>query len=77
MAKTFMRKGRRYFADSGKSVARWSASKKIGRPLKKEEVVHHGYRGKACNDPDNLWVFRNHSTHMRKKYSKKSRSLFG
>lgn len=69
MARTFLdTKGYRHFSDSGKSVARWVASKKIGRPLKSTEVVHHGYKGKSCNDSDNLWVCKNQSEHIRKKH---------
>lgn len=71
MARTYVKKGRRYFSDSGKSVSRWSAGKKIGRPLRGGEVVHHGYRGKLCNDPDNLWVQRNQSEHMKERHSKR------
>jgi len=69
MAKTYIGKnGYRRFSDSGKSVHRWAAEAKIGRPLKSGEVIHHGYRGKRCNDPDNLWVFSSQSEHMRKKH---------
>lgn len=76
MAKTYINKnGYRCFSDSGKQVSRWVAEKKIGRPLKKKEVVHHGYRGKKCNDPDNLWVFKDQSTHMRKKHRKSKKKF--
>jgi hypothetical protein len=72
MAKTYINEnGYRCFTDSGKQVSRWVAEKKIGRPLRKSEVVHHGYRGKLCNNPDNTWVCKNQSTHMREKHSKK------
>lgn len=72
MAKTYINKnGYRCFSDSGKQVSRWVAEKKIGRPLNDNEVVHHGFRGKECNDPDNLWVFRNQSEHMKTAHSKK------
>ena len=72
MAKTYINKnGYRCFSDSGKQVSRWAAEKKIGRPLRKTEVVHHGYKGKKCNDPDNLWVFKSQSEHMKKAHSKK------
>ena len=74
MAKTYVNKnGYRCFSDSGKQVSRWSAEKKIGRPLKKNEVVHHGYKGKGCNDSDNLWVFKSQSEHMKKKHARKKR----
>ena len=72
MAKTFINKnGYRCFSDSGKQVSRWVAEKKIGRPLRVGEVVHHGYNGKKCNDPDNLWIFGSHSEHMKTAHSKK------
>ena len=72
MAKTYINKnGYRCFADSGKQVSRWVAEKKIGRPLEEKEVVHHGFKGKQTNHPDNLWVFKDQSTHMKKAHSKK------
>ena len=72
MTKTYIdENGYRRFVDSGKLVSRWVAEDKIGRPLNKGEVVHHGSKGKKCNDPDNLWVFKNQSTHMRKAHSHK------
>lgn len=71
MARTFLdKKGYRHFSDSGQSVARWVASKKIGRPLKSEEVVHHGYKGKSVNDPNNLWVHKNQSEHIKKRHGR-------
>ncbi len=77
MALTFIDKnGYRRFANSGKSVARWSAEKKIGRPLKGDEVVHHGYRGKQCNNPDNLWVFSDNREHLQKKHPSLFRKIF-
>ncbi|MBN1156087.1 HNH endonuclease [Candidatus Woesearchaeota archaeon] len=60
--------GYRCFADSCKQVSRWAAEQKIGRPLKDDEVVHHGFKGKLCNHPDNLWVCKNQSKHMRTKH---------
>ncbi len=73
MAKTYVNKsGYKCFSDSGKQVSRWAASKKIGRPLRKKEVVHHGFKGKGCNNPDNLWVFGSQSEHMRKKHGWKN-----
>ena len=66
------KKGYRRFSDSGKLVHRWSAEKKLGRPLRETEVVHHGYYGKKCNDSDNLWVFKNQSEHIKKEHTKKT-----
>lgn len=40
----------------GRSIHRVVAEIKIGRPLKKDEVVHHKDRNKANNNPDNLEV---------------------
>jgi hypothetical protein len=72
MAKTYLNKnGYRCFSNSGKQVSRWAAEKKIGRRLKSGEVVHRGFRGKRCNDSDNLWVFKNQSQHMKKAHTKK------
>lgn len=31
-------------------------AKILGRPLRSDEDVHHGPKGRACNDPDNLSV---------------------
>ncbi len=67
MAKTYINKnGYRCFSNSKKQVSRWVAEKKIGRRLKRVEVVHHGYRGKTCNNPDNLWIFKNQKEHIKK-----------
>ena len=77
MAKTYINKnGYRVFSDSGRLVSRWVAEKKIGRPLRTKEVVHHGFRGKKCNNPDNLWVYRTQSEHMRKEHSKKRKKYW-
>jgi hypothetical protein len=40
------------------------AEKKIGRKLKKEEIVHHLDGNSNNNDPDNLLVCENQSEHM-------------
>jgi len=39
------------------------AEKKIGRKLKKGEIVHHLDGNSTNNDPDNLYVCKNHSEH--------------
>ena len=39
------------------------AEKKLGRPLRQGEVVHHKDRNKLNNDPSNLWVFHNQDEH--------------
>ena len=40
------------------------AEKKIGRPLKKDEVVHHIDENKLNNSLDNLMVFTSNSAHI-------------
>ena len=71
MAKTYVKKGYRYFSDSGKSVSRWAATKKVGGTLRKGTVVHHKNRDKLDNRPSNLWVFpsqkQHHATHVKDK----------
>lgn len=54
-----------YDKDSEKLVHRWVAEKKLGRPLKPWERVHHKDRNKRNNSPDNLWVFKNQKQHWR------------
>jgi len=75
MAETFIDKyGNRRFKNSGKKVSRWVATKKMGRPLKSGEVVHHKDRDKSNNSRSNLWVFKNQDEHTKthKKDKKKT-----
>ena len=70
--------GYRRFKDSGKLVHRWVAEKKIGRKLRREEVVHHIDKNKLNNSPENLHVCKNQFEHERihfeeKLYSGKAR----
>lgn len=66
MARTYIdSNGYRRFSNSGKSVARWSASNKLGRPLRDGEVVHHKDRNKKNNNPSNLHVFPSQGAHDR------------
>lgn len=41
------------------------AARKIGRPLRPEEVVHHVDENKRNNAPANLWVFSTDADHQR------------
>ena len=59
----FKKKGYKFFSDSGKSVARHVASRKLGRPLEREERVHHINRNKLDNRRSNLWVFKSQKQH--------------
>ncbi|MBI4146049.1 HNH endonuclease [Candidatus Woesearchaeota archaeon] len=78
MAKTYIdSNGYRRFANSGKLVHRWVAAKKIGRPLRSKEVVHHGFGGKLDNRLNNLWVFKNNREHLKKKHVSLFRKIFG
>ena len=57
--------GYRVFKDSGKSVHRWAAGKKLKRPIQPGEVVHHKDRNKLNNSPGNLYVFKDQSAHAK------------
>jgi hypothetical protein len=56
-------RGYRRFSDSGRSVHRWAASKKLGRILLPGEVVHHRNRKKSDNSFSNLRVFPSWMAH--------------
>lgn len=57
--------GYRRYKDSDKLVHRHQAENKLGRRLKRGEVVHHKDRNKLNNEPSNLWVFKNQKEHDR------------
>ena len=71
MVRFFRKKGYKHFANSGTPVHRHVAAKKLGRPLKPGEVVHHKNRDKTDNRRSNLWIFksqaRHHATHKKDK----------
>lgn len=68
-------RGYKRFKDSDTPVHRWAAEKKLGRKLKKGEVVHHKDRNKSNNSQTNLWVFKNQKEHD--KAHKKDAKRFG
>ena len=41
------------------------ASRVLGRPLSRPEVVHHCNETRTDNRPENLWVFPNQSAHLK------------
>jgi len=57
------KKGYKRFSDSGIPVHRSVAERKLGRNLKKGEVVHHINRNKTDNRRANLWVFPSQKKH--------------
>jgi hypothetical protein len=62
--KTFVNNnGYRVFKDSGTPLHRYVAEKKLGRPLKAGEVVHHKDRNKLNNSQNNLQVCSSQNAH--------------
>lgn len=55
--------GKSYEKTFGKHTHRIIAEQKLGRELKKGEVVHHEDENKRNNDPDNLRVFASQAEH--------------
>jgi hypothetical protein len=67
--KTYVtKKGYRRYKDSGKYVHRCVEEKKLGRKLRTGEVVHHIDGNPLNNSPNNLKVYPNQSTHMKKEH---------
>lgn len=58
-------KGYVRFKGSDKSLHRFVAEKKLGRKLRRGEVVHHKNRHKSDNKWANLWVFGSQKEHDR------------
>jgi hypothetical protein len=69
------KKGYKKYSNSGKSVHRHVAERKLGRKLRKGEVVHHKNRTKTDNRRSNLQVFRSQKAHH--EHHKKSKKRFG
>lgn len=57
--------GKTYRKFLGRHEHRVVAEQKIGRPLKKGEVVHHIDGNKRNNDPDNLMILDSQSEHCK------------
>jgi len=57
--------GYKHYTDSGKLVHRHVAEMKLGRKLRRGEVVHHKNRNKLDNRRSNLWVFKSQKEHYR------------
>lgn len=49
----------------GRHTHRIAAEQKLGRPLRKGEVVHHVDGDKHNNDPQNLMIFESQAEHAR------------
>lgn len=56
--------GKSYEKTYGRHTHRIVAEKKIGRPLRNGEVVHHVDGDKRNNHPDNLIVFASQAEHL-------------
>ena len=59
------------FRSSGKLVHRWAAEKKLGRKLRRGEIVHHCNKIKTDNRQGNLEVFRSRLEHRARHAKKK------
>jgi hypothetical protein len=55
--------GYKRYKSNNQPVHREVAAKKLGRELRKKEVVHHKDRNKTNNNPNNLWVYPSQKAH--------------
>ncbi|WP_457918464.1 HNH endonuclease [Candidatus Lokiarchaeum ossiferum] len=55
--------GYKRYCNSGKLVHRHVAECKLGRKLRRGEVVHHKNRNKMDNSRSNLWVCKSQTQH--------------
>ena len=75
-AKTYVgKKGYRRFANSGKSVHRYVASKKVGGKIGRGRVVHHKDGNKLNNRRSNLQVM-SRSSHSKLRAKKRKKWSF-
>lgn len=58
-------KGKTYTKTFSRHTHRIVAEQKLGRPLRKGEVVHHIDENKRNNDPDNIRIFPSQAEHAR------------
>ncbi len=65
-------KGISYEKTFGRHTHRIVAEEKLGRPLRKGEVVHHEDEQKRNNKPENLKVFQSQAEHARHHKNKQS-----
>jgi hypothetical protein len=67
--------GKTYTKTFSKHTHRIVAEEKLGRPLKKGEIVHHIDENKRNNDPDNIEIFPSQAEHARHHMLKKLNRL--
>ncbi|MFE3845779.1 HNH endonuclease [Thermoplasmatota archaeon] len=76
MAKTYVgKKGYKRYSNSGKSVHRHVASRKLGGKIWKGRVVHHRDGNKLNNSRSNLQVMKR-SSHSRLHATKRKKRWF-
>lgn len=68
--------GKGYEKTFGVHTHRLVAAAKIGRPLKKGEIVHHKDHIKRNNNPDNLEILASQSEHAKLHKAKHGRKRF-